>query len=260
MNKAVVLVADPEILRSVPGDGMHLSAGHAVYRNEPAIIEVGDPAARGDPNSPAFVLKEGVYIAQQSPASLPINRSPPFIPSVQPIESAKPNGAIPGRQDGPNGAAGQNLLHRDRWDGKVAKAAEAITSGDPDIAFTILKEACNEIAGEAVRPREQIRPSLVDMQEAPVRGSDPQTAIAIPEQPGGKDRPPGAADRMCLDISVNELSDSAAHGDQEFAFVAFDQTLDVLRVWDRIEFRRIRLPSPQPRRRSGPEIASAVLI
>src|SRR5580692_5375236 len=125
MKKALI-VADPEIPRAVSGNGAHVSAGHTTHGNKPAILQVGDPVERGDPNSPAFVLKEGIHIAQQSAASFPINRNPPIVPLVQAIESAQPNAAIPGRQDGPNGAVGrQTLLRRDRGDGEVAKAVEA---------------------------------------------------------------------------------------------------------------------------------------
>ena len=45
------------------------------------------------------------------------------------------------------------------------------------------KRAVNAIAREAVRLREDIGPSLMHMHEALVRSSDPQTALAIAEQP-----------------------------------------------------------------------------
>src|SRR5271165_1017619 len=44
---------------TVPGDGMHCSSGHACYRNELAVLEIGNSAKSRDPNSPAIVLKEG---------------------------------------------------------------------------------------------------------------------------------------------------------------------------------------------------------
>ena len=40
----------------------------------------------------------------------------------------------------------QTLLDGNRGDGEVAKAVEAIIGGDPNIAFTILKETVDEIA------------------------------------------------------------------------------------------------------------------
>jgi hypothetical protein len=52
------------------------------------------------------------------------------------------------------------------------------------------------------------------MHEAPVR-SDPKTAIPIPEQPSGVGLQPGAWKCVRLGFPVNELFDSAAHGDQE---------------------------------------------
>src|ERR1700722_13433725 len=153
MKKTVILIANPKIPRAISGNGVHDSTGHSTHGNKPAILQVGNPAERGDPNSSALVLKEGKHITRQSAASLAINRNPPVIPSVQAIESAKPNAAIPGRQNRLNEGVRQTLLYRDRGDGEVAKAVEAVTRGDPDIAFPILQETCNEIAGEAVGTR-----------------------------------------------------------------------------------------------------------
>ena len=125
-----------------PAMAMHYSAGHTAHGNKPAILEVGNSAARGDPNSPAIVLKKGLHgIIRQSTVSLAVNRNLPVFPSVQAIVSAKPDAAIPGRQNGPDGGVGQTLLHGNRGDGEVAKTVEAITRGDPNIAFTILKES-----------------------------------------------------------------------------------------------------------------------
>src|SRR6266496_5897404 len=100
------------------------------------------------------------------------------------------------------------------------------------------------------------------MQEALAVRSDPQTAIAIPEQPIGLEQPSAAWKGIRLGFSVNELSDSTLNGDQECAVVAFNQSFGGAhaRVWQRIELRRTRLPSPQPRRRSHPEIASYIFI
>ena len=84
---------------------------------------------------------------------------------------------------------------------KSRKRSRPSIGGDPNIAFTILKETVDEIAGETVRPRKQIRPSLVHMQEPPVVRSDPQTAIAIPEQPDGAELPPDAWKRIRLELS-----------------------------------------------------------
>ena len=82
------------------------------------------------------------------------------------------------------------------------------------------------------------------MQKPPVRGSDPETAIAIPEQPFCREKPPGAWKRIRLGFPVNELSDSAAHREQQCAFIVFDQRERW--VWQRIEFRRTGLHRHSP--------------
>jgi hypothetical protein len=64
------------------------------------------------------------------------------------------------------------------------------------------------------------------MQESPVVRSDPETAVAIPEQPIGVELAPGAWKRIRLNFAVNKLSDSAVHGDQQSAVVAVDQGAD----------------------------------
>jgi hypothetical protein len=106
------------------------------------------------------------------------------------------------------------LPRGNRGDGEVAKAVEAIHGGYPNIAFTIFKELIDVIAGKTVRLGKDIRPTLVYMQEASVRGSNPQTAIAIPEHTQGLEPPrPGAWKRVRLGLLVNELSDSVLGSD-----------------------------------------------
>src|SRR5580658_7376661 len=102
MKKTMILVADPEVPPAVTGDGMHDPARYATDGNKPAILEVGKPACRGDPNSAAIILKERVRTILQSTASLTENRNLAVIPSVQAITRTKPNAAVSGRQDGPN--------------------------------------------------------------------------------------------------------------------------------------------------------------
>jgi len=59
----------------------------------------------------------------------------------------------------------------------ATKAVEAIGRRYPNIALAILKKFKNVIAGETVRLCEHIQSPPVKMEEAPVLGSDPQTAI-----------------------------------------------------------------------------------
>src|ERR1700722_14314653 len=58
MKKTVIQVGDPQISPRVPGDGIHNPPGNAVYRNKSVILQVANPAKRGDPNSPAIILKK----------------------------------------------------------------------------------------------------------------------------------------------------------------------------------------------------------
>jgi hypothetical protein len=59
------------------------------------------------------------------------------------------------------------------------------------------------------------------MQQAPIRRSDPQAAVAIPKQTIGRELPPNTWKRIYLRFPFNKPSDCAAHGDQECAVVAF---------------------------------------
>src|SRR5271166_5275833 len=147
MKETVSGVADPEIPRTISGDGVYESVGHSADGNKPAILEIGKPAIRGNPDSPAVILKQGPHhIVRQSTAPLAVDRNLPVIPPVQSIASAKPNAAIPGRQDGPDGGARQTLFDRNRGDGDVAKAVEASAGGEPNVTCAILKNAINKVA------------------------------------------------------------------------------------------------------------------
>src|SRR6266700_1656776 len=122
MKKALILVADPETSSTVFGDGIHVSVRHGADAYKPAILEVGSPAKRGDPNSPTLILKEGLHkIIRQSTASLAVNRNFAVLPSVQARTRSKPNAAISGRQYVPNVGISQTLLDRNRGDREIAK-------------------------------------------------------------------------------------------------------------------------------------------
>src|SRR5271166_4704893 len=244
MEKALI-GGDPDIPRTVLGDGMHVSARHRTHGNKPAILEVSNPAGRGDPNSPLTVLKERPSVvigqpfvdylayqfltvaARKQPPSLAVNRNLPVIPSVQAINRAKPNAAISGRQNGPGFGIRQTLFDGNGGDGEVAKAIDAIRSGYPNIAFAILKESPYGIAGESVRLRKHIRPFLVHMQEPKGPRSDPQTAIVIPEQLSGIELRPNVRKGISFGFPINEPSHSADRADQKRAVVVFVQSVDL---------------------------------
>src|SRR5258705_10538685 len=102
----------------------------------------------------------------------------------------------------------------------------------------------------------------MNVRKAPTGTSNPQTAIAIPKQPLGRERPHRRRERMDhLRLPVNKSSDSAARGNQERTVIVFRQTLDpVVLEWQWIEPGRTRFPSPQPGQCPHPEIAAAVFV
>src|ERR1700688_4702906 len=57
-QEAEVAVGDPKIPRSVLGQGLHQPT-RSRRRNKPVILQVADRGKRGNPDSPARVLKEG---------------------------------------------------------------------------------------------------------------------------------------------------------------------------------------------------------
>ena len=65
------------------------------------------------------------------------------------------------------------------------------------------------------------------MQEALGRRSDPQTPLAVAEQPFGIELS-GGWKRIRLVLPVDEQSDSAWPGDPERAVVAFDQSRNTM--------------------------------
>ena len=81
------------------------------------------------------------------------------------------------------------------------------------------KSRRDEIAGKTVRLRVHICAALVDMQEAAVQGTDPQTAITIPQQPFRLEPGPSAWKRIRDAFPLDELPDSVLAGDQKSAVV-----------------------------------------
>jgi hypothetical protein len=75
------------------------------------------------------------------------------------------------------------LLDGDRADGEFSKAIESSRRGNPDIAFTVLEKVEDNVAGESVGFRKYVCPALMHVDESSLNGSDPETAIAITEQP-----------------------------------------------------------------------------
>jgi hypothetical protein len=71
--------------------------------------------------------------------------------------------------------------------------------------------------------------TLMYMYEAPVQSCDPQTAIAIAEQPFGAERRHGAWNLIRPESPINESPNGAAYDDQERAVIVLSKSLDT--VW-----------------------------
>src|SRR5262249_51386857 len=130
MKKTEFLVGNPQIPCGVFNDRTRNSAGNGAYRNKPVIFKVAEPTNRGDPNSPAIILKQRMRVksvelpvsfvaagywlcaAPGLRAALAVNRNLPVIPSVQAVTGAEPDAAIPGCQNGPDDGRRQTLVHR----------------------------------------------------------------------------------------------------------------------------------------------------
>jgi hypothetical protein len=108
--------------------------------------------------------------------------------------STKPNASICGRQHSFGSVAGQTLPDGNSADGEFSKAIESSRTGNPDIPFTILEKTQDHVPGEAVGFRKYIRPALMHVDESSLYGSDPETSIAITEQP------------VRIDVTIRERS------------------------------------------------------
>src|SRR5215472_16466275 len=90
----------------------------------------------------------------------------PVVPTGQAARGGQPNTPIFVGENGPYDCTRQALFCGERCDGIVAKAVQARVRSDPNIAFSILKESVNVIAGEAIGLRKHVGPSLMYMRNA----------------------------------------------------------------------------------------------
>src|SRR5262245_48004053 len=101
----------------------------------------------------------------------------------------------------------------------------------------------------------------MDMNEAPIKSSDPQAAIAIAEQACARELPHRSWERIHLGLPINETLESLSHADQQYSVNVFCKTpIARHHTRERKEFRRPRFPSPQSVRHLCPKIAFFVLI
>src|SRR5215471_4244680 len=114
MKKTVLPVGDPHTACSILGYESRISAGDCANGNEPIILQVTDAVKRGDPDSPAIILKERLQptswhstIGNHSHccrttrraccAASAVDRNLPASPFAQAIRTREPNASVSGR-------------------------------------------------------------------------------------------------------------------------------------------------------------------
>src|SRR5262245_1205894 len=60
IKKTVILVGDPDASPGALSDAVHGAAGNAAYGNKSVILQITEPATRGDPDSPTTILEERI--------------------------------------------------------------------------------------------------------------------------------------------------------------------------------------------------------
>jgi hypothetical protein len=129
LKKSGMFVGYPQTTGSVLCDARH-GSGDSAYGNKAVILQIAVPVRRGDPNSPAIVLKKRIRIKSVefavSFAAAAETRNLLVTPFVQATTSPEPNATIPGGEDGNNIGTRQTLLERNRRNGIVAKAVETV--------------------------------------------------------------------------------------------------------------------------------------
>src|SRR5208283_4636645 len=161
---------------------MHFSARYGIYGNEPAVLEISKSVTGGHPDSPTVILKQRLQCIIRQSTCLAEGCRLSVLPPGQTLVSANPNAPICGCEHGLSSIARQTLFHRNSSDGQLSKPVESSSSGDPDIAFPILEETEDDVAGEAIRLRKYICPTVMYMNEPPLHCPNPEASIAVPQQ------------------------------------------------------------------------------
>src|SRR5262249_22583662 len=127
---------------------------------------------------------------------------------------------------------------------------------------TILEKPHDEIAGKTIRLRVHICAALVDMQEAAVQSTNPQTTITIPQKTIRFETGPSSWRRIGYDFLLDELHHSILVRDQKSAGVVLVHRLQRIdrRHRHRVVFPRTGSQSPQSGLRRCPESATRILV
>src|SRR5579884_1492573 len=166
VHQSLVLITDVNTPVVVTGDRVHPATRDFFHGDESAMLEAGNPAGSGHPNTSIFIFvkrshavigqpgiiffRDDLFRSRRNGALNP-SRSDVFtgataingyragLPPIQTIEGAQPSAVIASHQHGPNAGTGEALLRRNGWHRWFMKTVHAVLSPYPDILFVILK-------------------------------------------------------------------------------------------------------------------------
>src|SRR5437016_14594694 len=126
----MVLACDPQILRSILGDGVHHPAWNATYGDISAVLQIAESTKCGNPDAPAVSLENCFRNKLAGPSfvvvghslgavlrlgtELAVSRDLPVDASVQETIGTETAPSILGGQNSPDQAVFQALLHTRR--------------------------------------------------------------------------------------------------------------------------------------------------
>src|SRR5215469_7261429 len=226
-----------------------------------ATLQVTHLIRGAQPNPPTAVSENGKGHSIFSTLSSDGSNLAVF-PLIQAVWGGHPNASVSLRENRRNDGVGQTLFQRKRGHGIVPEAVQSFVRRNPNIALPVLKEVRNAIAGEAIRHRKHIGPPLMHMRKpSSAFNPHPQAPISISEESVDSEPRSDTWKRIRFDFVIREPFDSTIRANQEgslgvLTYVVYAPTS----TWQWIQFRRTWPQSPQPRRGSGPDVLSGVLI
>jgi hypothetical protein len=142
----------------------------------------------------------------------------------------------------------------------VSKPVEPARGSNPDVAFAVLVDPVDGLAGEALPAPEAIAPSLVEMPQ-PVEPADPQAAVPRAEKRQGPLHTLQRVQPIGLDLPAGQPFHAVVDGEEERAAVGLGERPDIVSAGRKSEvLRGPGLPAPHARMSGDPEFARRVLV
>ena len=142
----------------------------------------------------------------------------------------------------------------------MAEAIETVIGRHPDVAFAILEDIPDVVAGQAIGLCIQIDAPVAHVQESAIEGAYPQRAVAVPEQMRGLEVRNVRGEGILDDLVVDESLEAVALRDQEHAIVSLDEPLGAFEISEGVLCRTVRRPAPETCLRPDPHVSGAILV